>query len=182
MGLGVVEELGALTEKDLAGMDRREEFAALIEMRDGRLRTVASTGSIPGWDAAKRAEIVSRVARVRATGGRAWGVRVDGALVGLASVDATPVGGDPDVVALDLLHVSAPWRGRGLARALVETAAGFAVSAGARALYVSATCTARTVAVYRHLGAVLADPPDPDWLAREPVDIHLVIPLPLSRA
>lgn len=100
----------------------------------------------------------------------------------MATVDGRPVGGDPGVVALDLLHVSVPWRGRGLARTLTEQAAAFAQSLSAHTLYVSATNTAHTVAVYRRFGAVVADPPDPEWFAREPLDVHLRIPLPITRA
>ncbi len=100
----------------------------------------------------------------------------------LAAVDGRPVGADPGVVALDLLHVSAPWRGRGLGRTLTERAARFAQHLGAHTLYVSASNTQRTVAVYRRLGAVVADPPDPAWFAREPLDVHLRIPLPLVDA
>jgi hypothetical protein len=45
------------------------------------------------------------------------------------------------------------------------------------ALYISATPTRNTVDAYLHLGAMLADPPDPYLLALEPDDIHLILAL-----
>ena len=36
----VVDELTALTEDDLAGMDRREDVAAVVRERDGRFGPV----------------------------------------------------------------------------------------------------------------------------------------------
>ena len=52
-----------------------------------------------------------------------------------------------------------------------------ATALGATALYISATPTRNTVDAYVRIGARLADPPDPVRLAREPDDIHLLLPL-----
>jgi GNAT superfamily N-acetyltransferase len=178
----VIAPLDSLRQADLLAMRRHEVVERAVVVRDGRLVDVEDRYELADWDDAKRREICDRVADCLATGGGAWGARAAGSLVALASVDARPVGGDPAVMSLDLLHVSAPWRGRGLARALTERAARFAAELGARTLYVSASNSERTVAVYRRFGAVLADPPDPTWFAREPFDVHLLIPLPLPPA
>ena len=98
-------------------------------------------------------------------------------LVGVAALDVRPVGGDARTMDLDLMHVSRAHRGRGVARRLIAMLAERAVALGATALYISATPTRNTVDAYLRIGARLADPPDPALLAREPDDIHLLLPL-----
>ena len=56
-------------------------------------------------------------------------------------------------------------------------AAAIARERGARLLYVSATPTENTVNFYLRRGCILATPPDPELLALEPDDIHLVFSL-----
>ena len=75
------------------------------------------------------------------------------------------------------MHVSRAHRGRGVARRLIAMLAERAAALGATALYISATPTRNTVDAYLRIGARLADPPDPVLLAREPDDIHLLLPL-----
>ncbi len=178
----MIVELSSLCSTDLLAMRRHEVVDHAVQVHHGELVEVEDHYVLPEWDDPKRAEIRDRVAGCLVGGGAAWGARAEVGLVALAAVDSRPVGADPGVVALDLLHVSAPWRGRGLGRILTERAAAFAQSIGAHTLYVSASNTQRTVAVYRRFGAVVADPPDPTWFTREPLDIHLRIPLPLADA
>lgn len=178
----LIVDLDKLRLSDLLVMRRHEVVEHAVQVHHGGLVKVKDHQVVADWDDAKRAEICHRVTECLATGGAAWGARTDAGLVALAAVDGRPVGGDPKVVALDLLHVSAPWRGRGLAQTLTERAAVFAQSLGAHTLYVSASNSQRTVAVYHRFGAVIADPPDPAWFAREPLDVHLRMPLPLTNA
>ena len=178
----LIVELKTLCMTDLIAMRRHEVVEHAMQVHHGSLLEVEDHYVVPEWDDAKRAEICRRVAACLACGGAVWGARADVGLVALAALDGRPVGGDPGVLALDLLHVSAPWRGRGLARELTVRVATVAQSLGAHTLYVSASNSQRTVAVYRRFGAVLADPPDPDWLVQEPLDVHLRMPLPLAHA
>jgi hypothetical protein len=48
---------------------------------------------------------------------------------------------------------------------------------GASGLYISATPTRNTVDAYRRMGASVLARPDPDLLAREPDDVHLLLPV-----
>ena len=48
---------------------------------------------------------------------------------------------------------------------------------GARRLYISATPSEGALRFYLSQGARLADPPDPELLALEPEDVHLVLSL-----
>ena len=78
---------------------------------------------------------------------------------------------------LAVMHVGRAHRGRGVARPWSRCSPSRPTAAGATALYISATPTRNTVDAYRRIGARLADPPDPAMLAREPDDIHLLLPL-----
>jgi ribosomal protein S18 acetylase RimI-like enzyme len=84
---------------------------------------------------------------------------------------------EPGLAWLAWLHVSRPYRRRGVARALWTAAADAALAGGGRSMYVSATPTGSAVGFYLSQGCRLADPPHPDLLAEEPDDIHLVCPL-----
>lgn len=176
--MGLVEQRLAPDEfGELASIDRSEAIDAHYVLAAGVLRLVPVPVDVPGWFPDEVAGYVTRLHGVDRAGGLVVGARDGAVLVGLAALDVRPVGGDPRVMDLDLLHVSRAHRGRGVARRLVAMLAEHASDLGATALYVSATPTRNTVDAYLHLGARLADPPDPVLLAREPDDIHLVLPL-----
>lgn len=101
----------------------------------------------------------------------------DGRIAGIASVERKLRGAARDRAKMDILYVSAPFRGRGVARELVERSKVIALGMGAAFLYVSATPSRHSVDFYLCCGARLAAEPDPDLLAMEPEDIHLEIPL-----
>lgn len=87
------------------------------------------------------------------------------------------MGGKNTVMTLDMLYVSAEYRGRGIGRRLTEMVASQARALGATTRYISATPTRRTVDAYLRMGANVLRSPDPEMLAREPDDIHLVLSL-----
>jgi predicted N-acetyltransferase YhbS len=166
------DEFGAL-----AAIDRSEAIDGHYELVDGSLRLVPTLVDAPGWSPSQVTGYVTRLHDVHDAGGVVVGAWDGATLVGLAALDVRPVGGDPHLLDLDFLHVSRAHRGHGVARRLVAMLAEHASALGATALYVSATPTRNTVDAYLRLGARLADPPDPVLLAREPDDIHLVLPL-----
>ncbi len=108
--------------------------------------------------------------------GSSWG-RSSGRVAGMASVERRFRGASRDRVKMDILYVSAPFRGQGVARELVERAQAIARAMGARFLYVSATPSRHTVDFYLCCGARLAAEVDPELLELEPEDIHLELPL-----
>lgn len=106
MGEVVVVELRDLRPSDLDAMRRREVVEHAVQVHNGELVAVSDHCVVPDWGHGRRVEICDRVAVCISGGGAAWAARADEGLVALAAVDAHPVGGDPRVVALDLLHVS----------------------------------------------------------------------------
>jgi len=78
---------------------------------------------------------------------------------------------------LALLHVSCPYRRQGVASRLFDDVLKLAKADGATRLYVSATPSGSAVGFYTSRGFTPTDSPDPELLAEEPEDIHMVLEL-----
>jgi GNAT superfamily N-acetyltransferase len=161
----------------LGSIDRAEHVDAVYRMRHGELVLEEQVEEISGWAPDELTAYVARLEELLDADGLALGAWEADGLIGLASLDLRPVGGDPTRMKLDMLYVSAGRRGHGIGRRLVEQLATQARSLGATSLYVSATPTRSTVDVYRRLGAELLASPDPALLGKEPEDIHLLLRL-----
>jgi predicted N-acetyltransferase YhbS len=165
----------------VAEIDRSEHVDVQYAVVDGRLTEVpVAMVEIPPWDPTGSGEhsVAAHIrdcASVLDGGGVLLGAFDEEEVAGLAIVRATF---EPELAWLASLHVSRPYRRRGAARALWGAAADFAVAAGARSMYVSATPTGSAVGFYLGQGCRLADPVHPDLFAAEPEDIHLICSLP----
>ena len=78
-----------------------------------------------------------------------------------------------DFMILELMHVSAPWRGMGIGRALFHLGKEEAKKAGAKALYISACSSEETIAFYRAMGAKLTNVPIQELVDAEPYDLQM---------
>lgn len=105
-------------------------------------------------------------------GGTAFGCLDGGKLVGYATVESRPFGGQRYVL-LDQLFVSRDYRGKGIGRALFGLCAEQARRSGGEKLYLCAGSSENTMAFYHRLGCVPAEEPDADLLAEDPRDIPL---------
>lgn len=184
----VYRELQVHEAQLLGTIDRSERVDCIYRVTNGDLARTEVRHEIASWttmyDAGTKytrsGQVVAYVARLQAlmdSGGTVFGAWDDRRLVGIGSLDPSGVGGDRSVMKLDMLHVSARHRGKGIGRMLTEMVADLARSLGATALYISATPTRRTVDAYLHMGARLLEVPDPELLALEPEDIHLSLSL-----
>jgi ribosomal protein S18 acetylase RimI-like enzyme len=164
----------------IAMIDRSERVDLQYAVVDGVLtdRPIAMV-EVPPWDPTGDGpfSVAHHLAFCRpllARGAALFGV-LDGAQpAGLVVVEPDF---EPGLARLAWLHVSRPYRRRGVAEALWATAAEAARVGGARSMYVSATPTGSAVGFYLSRGCRLAEPPHPDLLAEEPEDIHFVCPL-----
>lgn len=161
----------------LARVDRSERIEEVYRLRDGRLVLHPAPCTVAAFDPAELAALVARQRAIVAGGGVVLGAFEGEQIAGIASVERRLRGAARDRVKMDVLYVGAPFRGRGVGRALVRRAMELARGMGAAALYVSATPTRRTVDFYLACGARVAPAPDPELLALEPEDIHLELPL-----
>jgi GNAT superfamily N-acetyltransferase len=164
----------------LAELDRSESVPMLYAARRGEIVPLGRGEEVPQWSGAWLDDIVGFTRRHLEAGG--LGVAAvdddrDGVLAGVAVLGGTPVGGDPELLQVALLHVGRPYRRTGLAGRLMAEMRREAAVRGARRLYVSATPSESALRFYLAQSARLADPPDPLLLALEPEDVHLVLDL-----
>lgn len=170
-------ELGAGELDLLRAIDRSERIEEVYRLEAGRLTLHRAPCDVRGFDPAELEALLARQRALLAAGGVVLGAFEGARVAGMASVERRLRGARADRVKLDILYVSAPFRGRGVARELVARAMEAARGMGARALYVSATPTRRTVELYLRRGARPAAEVDPELLALEPEDIHLELPI-----
>ena len=177
MGSIVYRELQVHEAKLLGTIDRSEHINGIYRVMNGALTLDDARFDAPSWSSAELAGYIARLQALIDSGGRGFAAWDERRLVGIGSLDVSGVGGDGAVMKLDMLHVSAEYRGRGIGRTLTEMVANLARSLGARALYISATPTRNTVDIYLRIGARLLGAPDRELFAREPEDIHPALSL-----
>jgi GNAT superfamily N-acetyltransferase len=162
----------------IAGIDRSEHVDVQYEVRGRRIvERPVLMADIPDWDRVGDGEhSLAHHLRACAEHLTAGGILLaaitgEGETAGAAIVD--PVF-QPPMAWLAWLHVSRPYRRRGVAHALWTEATALARAAGAASMYISATPTGSAVGFYVAHGAVLADPVHPVLFEQEPDDIHLI--------
>lgn len=167
-------------ELDLvAAIDRSEHVDVEYEVRGGRIvERPVTMSEIPTWDPVRAgphglASTLEFCRQVVAAGAVALGAFVDDEPAGVALVDPEY---EPPLAWLAFLHVSRPFRRRGVASALWNEAVTI-VEPTASSLYVSATPTGSAVGFYLSRGCRLADPVNAGLYAAEPDDVHLVCPV-----
>lgn len=75
---------------------------------------------------------------------------------------------------LDMMQVSAAYRGQGIGRKLFDVGKEEARKAGAEALYISACSSEETITFYKAMGAELTDCPIKEIAEDEPYDLQMV--------
>lgn len=158
-------------------IDRSELIDDIYRLRNGSLVREAAHFDVRGWPPGEAEKYTPLLQSCYDRGG-VFTAAFDGrTLAGVAVLDTLWRGPGRDLLQLEFLHVSRPYRGQGLGRRLFAQAQAAARARGARGLYVSATPSTHTVAFYRDLGCEPIAEPDPELFALEPEDIHLVCPL-----
>jgi GNAT superfamily N-acetyltransferase len=160
-----------------ATIDRSEVIDGRYRVVEGELVCDPHHHVVTGWYPSEIPDHINGIQRAITNGGAAFGAWHEGSLVGITALVVDGVGGDPTVLQLEPLQVSAPWRKQGIGKRLTSMVAGAARARRARFVYISSIPTRNTVDAYLRMGARLASPPDPELFAREPEDIHLVLPL-----
>lgn len=75
---------------------------------------------------------------------------------------------------LDMMHVSADYRGKGIGRQLFARRKEEARKAGAEVLYISACSSEETIAFYKTMGAEITENPIREFADDEPYDLQMI--------
>jgi GNAT superfamily N-acetyltransferase len=177
MTLVTYRELQQREAERLGDIDRSEWIDGIYRRVNGTLQLEETGQTVSAWQSSELTAYVSRLRTVIASGGRAHAAWDELRLIGVGSLSVEGVGGDRSILKLDMLYVSAGYRGQGIGRKLTELLAQQARLLGATRLYISATPTRCTVDAYLRMGATVLESPDPELLELEPEDIHLGLTL-----
>ncbi len=160
----------------IGDIDRSEEVRVGYEMRDGSLRRIDVHWDVPPWhpDGEGDHTVPAKIAFCRD--------HMDRGAVSYGAFDGEKLAGigvllpelREGMAQLSFLHVSRPHRHVGIAAGLVAELFRVAGEHGAAAVYVSSAPTESAVGFYLRQGFLVADEPDPELLALEPEDIHMV--------
>jgi GNAT superfamily N-acetyltransferase len=168
----------ALDEIDrLWTIDRGEIIRRNYRLRDGRFILEPAYFEAQGWEPGKAEVWTPHLLEIFRRGGSFFGMFDAEDLIGASVVDGRFIGPRLDWLVLEFLYVSRGQRSSGVGTRLFEHARTTARKRGAKALYVSATPTEGTVNFYLRRGCAIAPEPDPELLALEPEDIHLLCPV-----
>ncbi len=167
--------LGADELHKLRDIDRAEVVRTGYRLEGGRLVQMDvnwdSTSWLEGNGPHSLGVMIGGAERCLALGGTAFGAFEDERLVGIAIYRPEL---RPGMGRLVFLHVSKGYRRRGIASRLFQRVLQLAARDGAGQLYVSATPSGSAVGFYLRHGFVVTNEPDPQLLAEEPEDIHMV--------
>ena len=158
------------TPASLDGFDRFQEVTEVWRRVEGAYRLVRAPFT-EEWSPARRRE---KAAEVLSGDYIAYGAVAEGRIVGLLLLEKQLRGRR---MVVSSLHVDRGFRHGGLGRMLFRRAMEEGRRAGAAELYISACSARETIAFYRAMGCVPANPVIPELAEAEPCDLQLVCPL-----
>jgi N-acetylglutamate synthase-like GNAT family acetyltransferase len=166
----------------IADIDRSEHVTVGYQVRDGRLTAEAVDWCVPRWPPTggkwSVEARVRRMAELLQEGGEVVGAFEANRLVGVAALRHRLT---RRLAQLTAIFVSRESRRRGIASRLLAEATRLAKADGAEGLYVSAVPSESAVGFYTSRGFRPIEKPNPELLAREPDDIHMVLDLSPDR-
>ncbi len=171
-----IKQLGNSAASRIGEIDRSEYVSVGYRQRGAELEAYPVAWNVPRWSEGDRGEHsvgqrVRDLTRVLEQGGVMFGALDGEALVGYAVLWPKLHEGTAELKAL---LVSRPYRRKGIATRLMEEVCRLARASGAKRLYVSGTPSESAVGFYLSQGFVPTSEPDPELLAQEPEDIHMI--------
>lgn len=175
----VYRRLSASEAAKIAEIDRTERITLGYRQQGATIIAEAVNWNVPPWhpeDAGGHsvARMVHESVALAAEGAIVLGAFDQERLVGIAVLRERL---REQVAQLALLFVSNGYRRQGIARRLVREIVELARASNATYLYVSATPSESAVGFYQSQGFRPTAEPDPELLALEPEDIHMVMEL-----
>ncbi|WP_447636949.1 GNAT family N-acetyltransferase [Flavobacterium microcysteis] len=158
-------------------IDRSETIHEIYEYTNGELILKPEYCVVTAFEPKELEYIIESQNRILSEGGKVIGAFDGENITGVASVENKKRGIHSEYCKMDILYVSANYRGKRIGHKLLEKCKKIALDFGAKKLYISATPTKATVDFYRNEGAVIAKEIDSDLFKLEPLDIHLELDL-----
>lgn len=166
----ISEENFSLTSLD--EFIRRQEVRECWRRVDGQWKLLP-IAYVEDWDLEARRLRAGRILRGIRSGGAAFGAWSGGNVVGFARLALPRFGSADQYIDLAQLHVSEPFRRRGVGGSLFRLACQGARELGAKKLYISAHSARESVAAYRKYGCVLAEEVNQILAEKEPCDVQM---------
>ena len=163
-----------LTETELSpalfvGFHRHQVTTRCKKKIDDVWREVDCAFEDEDWDADDLIELTGLLRQILVRGGIVFGAFDDnGVLKGFSAVEGRFTGSAGQYLNLVWLHVSEDRRGHGAGKALFRRSADWAISQGARKLYISAHSALESQAFYAAMGCVEAEEYDQTHTNNEP--------------
>jgi len=172
----IIKRLESSAAGRIREIDRSEHISVGYRQHDAELEAYPVAWSVPRWSAGEEGEHsvgrrVRDLGRILEQGGVMLGALAGEALVGYAVLRPELHEG---MAELKALFVSRPYRRKGIAARLVEEICRLAREGGAKRLSVSGTPSESAVGFYTSQGFAPTAEPDPELLALEPEDIHMI--------
>lgn len=158
-------------------IDRSEIIDFVYYFKNGKLELEKEHWDVPGWNSLEFPKLLDLLYLVYDRGGFFWGAFENNKLIGSSVLDCKFIGSSFDQLQLVFLHVSKPYRKKGIGKTLLNLAIQKAKNLGAKKLYISATPSRNTVEFYLNQGCLLVNEINKELFEKESEDIHLELPI-----
>jgi len=168
---------GRISEKNfspesLNGFIRRQDVRECWRRVDGQWKLLP-IAYVEDWDLEARRVRAERILRGIQAGDVAYGAWCQGSIVGFSRLVLPAFGSENQYIDLAQLHVSEPFRRRGIGGELFRLACQGARELGASRLYISAHSARESIAAYRKYGCAEAEEINQYLAEKEPCDIQM---------
>ena len=156
----------------LDGFIRRQEVRECWRRVDGQWKLLPIS-YVEDWDLEARRVRACRILQGIQAGGMAFGAWHEGTVAGFARLALPLFGRECQYIDLAQLHISEPFRRRGIGGTLFRLACEGARASGASKLYISAHSARESIAAYRKYGCVEAEEVNQILAEKEPCDMQM---------
>ena len=151
----------------LDNYDRKQQVNRVYR-KSGNEYVLADMPYVEDWDIEKKRQVAEGISSKEYI---SYIVKEGGRVIGFIGLKKQLYN---EYMILDLMQVSAGYRGKGIGRRLFDLGKEETRKAGAKALYISACSSEETIAFYRAMGAEITDTPIKEIAEDEPYDLQMV--------